>query len=109
MTSAELIREINSLSDDASKKVNVRRAIINRELNNIESNISSINEKIDSHQSTITDLRKQLLDKTLEATGADGEELSRIKNDKKALQLGLAKTRQEHQSLISKIVNYKVE
>ena len=101
MTSTALISEISALSDTANKKINTRRAMITKELDATERTIDNINSKIVDQQNTITSLRNELLDKTVAGTKADSESLTRIESEKKALQLGLAATRKQQQSLVS--------
>ena len=101
MTSTALINEINALSDTANKKINTRRAMITKELNNTEDVISAIALKITKQQDTIRDIRTKLLEKSIACTKAKGDDIVKIENDKKTLQLALATTRKEQQRLIS--------
>ena len=101
MTSTALISEISSLSDTANKKINARRAMITKELNSIERTVGNINSKISSQDNTIRDLRSRLLEKSVNGTKAQGEDLVKIEEDKKSLQLALATARKEQQRLIS--------
>jgi len=101
MTSTALISEISSLSDTANKKINARRAMITKELNSIERTIGNINSKISSQDNTIRDLRSKLLEKSVTGTKAQDEDLVKIEEDKKSLQLALATARKQQQRLIS--------
>ena len=105
MTSTDLIGEINNLASDAVTKINTKRAMISQEISGLEDMVTSINGKINDQNETIKDLRRQLLDKSVQAQSATGEESSQATRDKQVLQTALATARREQQSLVAQNTN----
>ena len=105
MTSADLIGEINNLASDAVTKINTKRAMISQEIAGLEDMVTSVNSKINDQNETIKDLRRQLLDKSVEAQSVPEEDSSKVMRDKQLLQTALATARREQQSLVSQNTN----